>query len=78
MHVVLHSFAGCFGRRLEQRPHVHVETTVGIARSHDLCTTVVPVLAHLGYHDTRLATFLLGKLLAQFTSLGEVCIVFAF
>ena len=78
MHVVLHGLAGSFGRSLEQRAHVHVEATVGIARSHDFRTTVVPVLTHLGYHDTRLTTLFLGKLLAQLASLGEVCIILAF
>ncbi len=56
------SLAGSFSRSLEQRSHIHVETTVGITGSYNLSTTVVSVLTHLSDHDTRLATFFLGKL----------------
>ena len=78
MHVVLHSLAGCFGRRLEERPHVHVKTAVGITRCHYLGATVVAVLSHLCHEDTRAAALLPGKFLRQPACQLEVIVVLAF
>ena len=78
VNVVFYSLAGSFGRSLEQRSHIHVETTVCITCSYNFSTTVVSVLTHLSDHDTRLATFFLGKLGSQLTSLLEVCIFLSF
>lgn len=78
MYVVLDSLTSSLGWSLEQRSHVHVETAVGITGCYYLRTTVVTVLTHLGNHDTGLTAFLLGKLLAEFTCLSEVCIALTF
>ena len=78
IHVVLDSLASSLSRCLEQRAHIDVETAVGIAGSYYLGTTVVTVLTHLGYHDTRATALLLCKLFGQLTSLLEVLVVLGF
>ena len=78
MNVVFHCVTSSFGRSLEQRSHIYVETTVGITCCNYFCTTVVSVLSHLGNHDTRTAAFLLCKFFGQFASSCEVCILFTF
>src|SRR5574343_272716 len=62
MDVVFDRLAGGFFRRLEQRPHVDVETEVGIGGGDHLGAAVVAVLAELGDHDARATTFFFGEL----------------
>ncbi len=78
MHIVLHSLTGSFGRSLEQRTHVNVESAVGIARGYNFCTSVVAVLAHLGNHDAGLTTLALGEVGAHLLSTHEIGILFGF
>ena len=78
MNIVFHSFTGSFGRSLEQRSHIYVETTVCITCSNHFRTAVVSILSHLGNHDTRTATFFLCKFFGQFASFCEICIFFTF
>ena len=78
VHVVLYGLACSFGRCLEQRSHVDIETAVGITRGTNLGSTVVPVLPHFGNHDTRPAAFLPGELFRQLACFGEVGVCFAF
>ena len=61
MDVVLHRLLSRLGGSLEQGSHIHIEATVCVARGYHFSTTVVPVLTHLGNHDTRLTTFFLCK-----------------
>lgn len=62
MNVVLNRFTGSLGRCLEQGSHIHIEATVGISGCNNLGTAVVTVLAHLGYHDTRLTSHRFGPI----------------
>ena len=78
MHVVLNGLTGGLGRGLEQRAHVDVETAVGITCGHNLCTTVVTVLAHFSYHYTRLTAFSFCEFLCQLLSLEEIGIILCF
>ena len=78
MNIVFYRFASCFRRSLEQRSHIHVETTVRITCCYHFSTTVVTVLSHFGNHNTRLTPLFLRKLLSQFTSTLEVAVVFTF
>ena len=78
MHVVLDSLFSGLLRGLEQRPHVDVETDVGITRGYYLGTAVVAVLAEFRDHDTRLAAFLLGEFGAQLLGTLELFVVFHF
>ena len=78
MNVVLNRFTGSLDRCLEQGSHIHIEATVGISGCNNLGTAVVTVLAHLGYHDTRLTSLFLRKLLRQFTSTVEVAVILTF
>mgnify|MGYP007120001470 CR=1 FL=1 len=78
MNVVFYRFTSSFSRSLEQRSHIHVETTVRITRCYYFGTTVMTVLSHLCNHDTRLTSLFFRKLLCQFTSTLEVAIVFTF
>ena len=71
-------FAGSFGRSLEQRSHIYVETAVGITRCHYFGTAVVTVLTHFSYHDTGLTSLFLRKFLSQLTSSVEVAVVLTF
>ena len=76
MHVVLDSLFSGLLRGLEQRPHVDVETDVGITRGYYLGTAVVAVLAELRDHDTRLAALLLGELPAHSSLARSNCLSF--
>lgn len=78
MHVVLHCLTGGFSRRLEERAHVHIETAVSITGCYHLGSAVVTVLTHLGYHDSRLTTFTLGKFSRHFPCFLEIGIVLGF
>ena len=75
VNVVLNSLAGSLGRSLEQRSHIYVKATVGIACCHYLSTAVVTVLSHLGYEDTGTATFLLSELVCQLASQLKLAVV---
>ena len=78
VHIVFYCLACSLGRRLEQRAHVYVETTVGISGCYHFGSTVVPVLPHFGNHDTRLPAFFPGKLPGQSGGLYKVCIFSCF
>ena len=78
MDIVFNRFASCFGRCLEQRTHVDVETAIGISRSYHFGAAVVSVLPHLRNHDARLTALFLGKLSGQLASPFEVCIFLRF
>ena len=67
MHIVLNSLASSLGRCLEQRSHIHVETTVSIASSYHFSTTVVTILSHLSDEDTWTATLFFSKLFGELT-----------
>ena len=55
--VVFHRLSGHFTRRLEEGADVHVEAQIGEGGGDHLGAAVVAVLADLGDHDARAATF---------------------
>lgn len=77
MYVVFDSLTRSFPRSLEQRSHIHVKATIGISGSYHFGPTVMTVLSHLRYHDTRLATFLFSEFFAQFRCPNEIGILFS-
>lgn len=78
MNIILYGLTSSFGRSLEQRSHVYVETTIGITGCYYFGATVVTILAHLGHHDTGLTSLFLRKLLGQLASTLEVAIILTF
>lgn len=78
MYVVLNSLPCSLCRSLEQRPHIDIKTTVGIAGSNHFRTAVMTVLPHFGNHYTGLATLSFRKFLSHGTSLEEVGIILCF
>ena len=72
VHVGLDRLAGDFGRGLEQRADVDVETEVGERRGDDLLAAVVAVLADLGDEDPRLTPMIEGELLDERPHLGDI------
>ena len=78
MDVVFDSLTSGLFWSLEERTHIHVEATVSVARSDNLCTAVVTVLTHLSDHNTGLTTFLFSELLSKSLSLDEVLIFAGF
>ena len=78
MHVVFDGLFGGFGRGLEQRPHIDVESDVGVTGSDYLRAAVVPVLTEFSDHDAGLSTLLFGKLLGHLFGLRKTFVVFHF
>ncbi len=76
--IVFHCLTGGFCRGLEQRPHIYVKTTIGIACSYDFSSAVMSVLTHFCYHDAGLTALAFRKFLGEMTGTDEICVVFGF
>src|SRR5262249_31644481 len=53
VNVVFDRVACYFGRRLEERSDIDVETEIGECGCDDLRAAIVPILSHLGDQDSR-------------------------
>lgn len=63
MHIVINGHSCDFFRRLEKTTDIDIKSKVGKAGGNNFRTTVMTILAHLCDKDTRVAAFVLGKLL---------------